>query len=365
MRKFLLVSSLIQILFGFTFANPTVLDADGVTNTYSLINSVLAPGYDVTETPDCAHPEFGPHITQVWDDELERYVFAFHIHVTPDNDRCVKFDRQRNEIKTYDKSPANLIGTVGEEIEYKWKFKLPLGFKVSSSFTHIHQIKPVGGDESNPIFCLTARKKTPNKLELGYYKSSSLQTLTSANLSLFENTWVEVTEKIKLDYTDGNYSIVIKNVKTGATILSYSNDNILTIRSNNSFIRPKWGIYRSLNSPQDLRDEIVKFASFSIEEIVDTATPVTTKKDNNNFKIVQDALQKQIIINYKLNESSDVTLRLVDITGSLVKVQSYKKQFNADLFQFKLQTANLNDGIYFINIQTDFGQQTKKIIIKN
>ena len=32
-----------------------VLESDGPGNTYELINSVLAPGYNVIEVPDCAH----------------------------------------------------------------------------------------------------------------------------------------------------------------------------------------------------------------------------------------------------------------------------------------------------------------------
>jgi hypothetical protein len=58
----------------------------------------------------------------------------------------------------------------------------------------------------------------------------------------------------------------IKRISDGATILSYSNNNIMTIRPSNDFIRPKWGIYRSLNNPTDLRDDSIRFNTFSIEE---------------------------------------------------------------------------------------------------
>ena len=64
-----------------------------------------------------------------------------HFHV----DRCINSDRQRNEIKTYDKSPDNLLGVEGEEVVYKWKFKLDADMQLSSSFTHVHQLKSVGG----------------------------------------------------------------------------------------------------------------------------------------------------------------------------------------------------------------------------
>ena len=33
-----------------------------------------------------------------------------------------------------------------------------------------------------------------------------------------------------------------------------------------TFVRPKWGIYRSLKKAEDLRDEAVRFNDFSIKE---------------------------------------------------------------------------------------------------
>lgn len=243
-------------------SNAVVLNADGPGNTYELINSKLTPGFEAVEDPECVHPSFGRHIAEVWDADLNSYVFEFYSHVGEDNDRCINFDRQRIEIKTYDKSPANLIGTIGETITYKWKFRIARGFKPSSSFTHIHQIKPVNGDDGTPLFTLTARKGTPNKLELIHDNTTKVSIV---DLSLFEGVWVEATEIIKVG-TNGTYSMVIKKVSDGATILNYSNNNIMTIRASNDFIRPKWGIYRSLNTPADLRDDSIRFNTFSIEE---------------------------------------------------------------------------------------------------
>ncbi len=243
-------------------AQAVTLNADGPGNTYELINSVLAPGYDVVENPECVHPSFGRHIAEVFDTELNTYVFEFYSHVAEDNDRCINLDRERIEIKTYDQSPANLIGTLGETITYKWKFRLAPGFQPSSSFTHIHQIKPVGGDDGTPLFTLTPRKGSPNKLELIHDNTTKVAIV---NLSLFTGVWVEATEIVRVG-AHGTYSIVIKRVSDNATILSYSSADIMTIRPTNDFIRPKWGIYRSLNNPADLRDESIRFNAFSIEE---------------------------------------------------------------------------------------------------
>gem|GEM_PF-5039235 len=67
----------------------------------------------------------------------------------------VSTDRQRNEIKSYGPSPDNLLGIENERVVYKWKFKLPEGFQSSTSFTHIHQLKSVGGSlASIPMYIL-------------------------------------------------------------------------------------------------------------------------------------------------------------------------------------------------------------------
>src|SRR5690606_8870386 len=119
------------------------------------------------------------------------------------------------------------------------------------------------GDDDQPLFTLTVRKGTPNKLELIHVVSgtSGSTKVSIVNLSGFEGTWVEATEQILVGL-NGTYSMDIRRVSDGASLMSYTNNNINTIRSNNDFIRPKWGIYRSLNTPADLRDESLRFSYF-------------------------------------------------------------------------------------------------------
>ena len=50
----------------------------------------------------------------------------------------------------------------------------------------------------------------------------------------------------------------------GAVLLTYSNNNIDLWRTGTTFCRPKWGIYRSLNNPQDLRDEDVLYGNYCL-----------------------------------------------------------------------------------------------------
>lgn len=116
-----------------------------------------------------------------------------------------------------------------------------------------------------PMYALTARKGSPDKLELRYAETDTQITFAQTDISPQTNTWVEVIETIKYG-TSGTYDIEIKNVSDNSVLFSYSNFSIINWRSCSDFVRPKWGIYRSLINEQDLRDEDVLFADFSILE---------------------------------------------------------------------------------------------------
>jgi hypothetical protein len=255
-----------------------ILTSDNQQDAYTRIKSKLASS---PETPDCSHPDFGPHITQVIDPDLQKYVFNFNIHVTPDNDRCVAFDRQRLEIKTEGNSstPNYLKGFLGDSVTFRWQFKLAGGFQPSYSFTHIHQIKAYDGDSGAPLITLTPRFGSPNSLQLIHINSSGVTTtLTQTPLDPFVGQWVQAYEKITYG-THGTYSIVITRLSDGAQLFSYSNNDIDLWRTGTTVIRPKWGIYRSLNNAQQLRDEQVHYDRFCLAKGTDDCVDPNTLLD--------------------------------------------------------------------------------------
>lgn len=336
-----------------------VLKADGPGDTYELINSVLAPGYDVTETPDCAHPEFGRHIDEVMDDDLGIYVFRFHIHVTPDNDRCINFDRQRNEIKTYDKSPGNLKAVEGETVEYIWKFKLDSAFQPSTSFTHIHQLKAVGGSEEGmPLITLTPRKSSTNSLQIRYAKNTSQTTIKQVALAPFLGEWVEVKEKV-LYGEEGTYEIQITRIKDGEILLDYSSTSIRMWKTGASFIRPKWGIYRSLNVPSDLRDEIVLFADFSILEEETTSVKQVIRPENAALKIYPNPASESVSFEYTIPETENIKLAVYCLNGKELKTIRNEREGKGN-YQKTIDVSDLPEGLYSVKFSSaDFNKSLK------
>ena len=137
------------------------LIADGNSaKTYDLIKR---SGYD-HEAPDSSREhktEHFQHIQQVHDDRGLPNIT----------------DRQRNEIKTDNKSPQSLVGQQGETMVFRWKFCLPAGFRTTTKFSHLHQLKGIDNasgtaDVSSPLITLTAysNSKSGQQLRVRYDK---------------------------------------------------------------------------------------------------------------------------------------------------------------------------------------------------
>jgi hypothetical protein len=350
-------SLLILIFFTFSIVSinsQVTLSADGAGDTYELINSVFAPNYNVVEVPDCNHESFGRHIDEIFDTELNKQVFRFFIHTENDNDRCKTFDRQRNEIKAYDKSPDNLKAIAGEKVIYKWKMKIDKDFQASSSFTHLHQLKSVGGEYSSiPMYTLTARKGTPDKLELRQTNTNDQETLKKVDLSLLKGHWVEITVKIAFGDA-GTYSLSIKRIDNQNIIFEYENSTIDNWQDGADFVRPKWGIYRSLNDVNSLRDEAVLFADFSVEE-VSSLSIADLKVNNQNIKTFPNPAKNTIQIKGVLGDSFN-QIYIYDVLGKLIE----RKQKSNDA---TIDVSNLKTGSYYFIFKKDAKTVSKNTII--
>ncbi len=325
------------------------VNADGVTDPYTLLNS---KGWYAEETT--LHPGV-KHITQTWDNDLGKYVFVFTMHKDIDGDGSERIDRQRLEIKTYGPSPENMKGNYVDTHTYSWKFRLDSGFQPSPNFCHIHQIKAGdGNDAGSPLVTITPRYGNPDKLQIIYTAPSASgggsTYLREVDLAPFKGNWVEVLEKVK--YTDnGTYAITIKTVKDSTVLLSYSTDNIAMWRGTATFIRPKFGIYRSINGLSYLRDEQVRFADFSLTELSATATSITPAYSKSfDARAFQES--DVIKVTYNLPETSHIQLSIFDLNGRAMKTLISGIQGPGSYTQ-AMPIIHLSDGIYMARLQVN------------
>ncbi|NOV01883.1 heparin lyase I family protein [Paenibacillus planticolens] len=183
-------------------------------------------------------------------------VFQFHLNDSGDYDGS-NTDRQRVELKGYNKSPDNVVGKQGETVTYKWRFRVMNDFG-QSSFCHIFQIKAQNGTEdADPIltFSLDA-----NDLTFRHSPNGPLSTLAQTSKSNIVGKWVEATVKFQAS-DSGSLSMTLTDVTSGNTLMSYSGTKDMW-RSGADIVRPKWGLYRKITSGMPTAD--IQFANFQV-----------------------------------------------------------------------------------------------------
>jgi hypothetical protein len=248
------------------YLRTTTMDADASLDGKSddEINTYMRRfGFDYTENPNCtggygAHPD-GVHGDVDPDPVLNRPVFRFDIHIDPviDGDRCSSstVDRQRNEMKsiTNNSTWAKVQGNWDEWQILEWKFKLPAGFQPTQNFGHIHQIKAQDGpNNGSPVITISARATSSgsNRRMQIIHSVDGAATgkgtiVDNVPLSEFENEWVQVREEVHYTH-DGYYSLTITRIRDGQVLIDFTDDHIDMWRIGSSYIRSKFGIYRSL-----------------------------------------------------------------------------------------------------------------------
>lgn len=232
-------------------------------------------GDNAVDDQDCRPENPSDRLTEVFDNSLQRYAFAFHLKLNEDKDCAGKLEkRQRLEVKVYGDSPKELKGYNGETHYYRWKLLLPADMQVSNKFTHVFQII---GDQENtqPLITFTAFESSNREsqwFELRYYQlqddgSTEIKQLKRLSLSEVAGRWVDVT--VKIHYAEnGSVDIKISDVATNQTITEVQQDNLDLFRADTTaFNRPKWGIYRDIKDVSELlKDEAVRMTDFCLSK---------------------------------------------------------------------------------------------------
>ena len=251
---------------GYTRTSTMMADPSLVGELYSGVNSYMRRfGFDYSEHPNCTGG-FGGHMDGVHgtvdnDATLGRYVFRFDIHIDPviDGDRCSSgtVDRQRNEMKsiTNNTTWAHVQGNYDEWQILEWKFKLPVGLQPTTSFFHIHQLKPQDGPNNGaPTITITPRSSSSggNKRIQIIHSVDGRPTdkgtiVDNVPLSEFEGEWVQVRQEMHYTY-EGYYGIKITRLRDGKVLIDHKDDNIDMWRIGTSYVRSKFGLYRSLGN---------------------------------------------------------------------------------------------------------------------
>ena len=259
-----------------TVLTTRTLDADGDMSglgAYDLIRDFGGP--NPIEAPDLYpvnHPGV-PHIYEDFDATVgNHFVFTIHRDIDIDRDRTDITDRQRNEIKTYNSSEEAVKGFEDETFVYSWKFKINPEMEVSRRFSHFFQLKAVGGPDSHPILTISgAERSGADGIEVRYSPLQEDTILERKNWSMVTGEWLEAYCRVTFAES-GDLRLIVTRMSDGEVIFNIDEQGLDLWRGEDPshFVRPKWGIYRSILDLDNLRpeEEIVRFANFSVSEVM-------------------------------------------------------------------------------------------------
>ena len=260
----------------FTVMTTRTLDADGDQSglsAYDLIRQFGGPR--PIEAPDLYsvnHTDV-EHIYEDFDPNIgNHFVFIIHRDIDIDRDRVANDDRQRNEIKTYNRSEEAVKGFENETFVYKWKFKINSEMEVSTRFSHFFQLKAVGGDDSHPILTISgAERSGEDGIEVRYSPLQQDSILERQDWNSVTGEWIDVYCRATFSNV-GDLRLIATRVRDGAVIFDIDEQDLDLWRGEDPshFVRPKWGIYRSILDADNLRpdEENVRFANFSVQEVM-------------------------------------------------------------------------------------------------
>jgi hypothetical protein len=260
----------------FNVLTTRTLDADGDMSgldAYDLIRDFGGP--NSIEAPDLYpinHPEVR-HIYEDFDADIgNHFVFTMHRDIDIDRDRVENDDRQRNEIKTYGSSEEAVKGFENETFIYRWKFRINAEMEVSTRFSHFFQLKAVGGPDSHPILTISgAERSGEDGIEVRYSPLQADTLLGRVDWSEATGEWLEAYCRVTFAES-GDLRLIVTRMSDDGVIFDIDETGLDLWRGEDAshFVRPKWGIYRSILDLENLRpeEETVRFANFSVSEVM-------------------------------------------------------------------------------------------------
>lgn len=340
-------------------------DGEGGQDTYEIIKQAFGPS--CLEIPDLYsnnHQGFN-HIQEGSDEEAGPY-FIFYLHRDLDWDRD-KYpdisDRQRNEIKIYDGSSENGKARQGELFRYRWKIFIGETMTISLNFCHFFQLKAVGGDDSHPVMTFSGSVNGGTaEVEILHSPSQVDTQLTSNNWENARGKWLEA-ECIALMEDEGYLKFSLKSL-SGETILETEELNIDMWRDETSYIRPKWGIYRSLSSIHQILNETdsVKFANLSIEELELKSEISDVREEASSITAPEfTVLGNELII--KNCPQGNYYAGIYDLSGRMI-MQSTGNIHSSGIITISLDNQEIKNKILIVRLISNNKVYNGKLILK-
>jgi len=163
-----------------------------------------------------------------------------------DRDTTGGGDRQRTEARGMVHNGAALKMTNGQTWNISYQMYMPTTLHGTSAFTHIFQTK-VPATNAGPFVTLdlTRESSTSETLRARAYANPGSPTIASTPLGPLRGTWITIRWTLTIGQSGSARFVCLDS--TGKTVVDGTRHGVI-IPDQGDYVRPKWGIYRSIRS---------------------------------------------------------------------------------------------------------------------
>ncbi|WP_329065928.1 hypothetical protein [Amycolatopsis sp. NBC_01480] len=181
-----------------------------------------------------------------------------------DRDTTGGGDRQRTEVKGMVQNGAALKMHDGETWTIAYDMYMPSTLHGTSKFTHIFQTKTPSTNAGPWVTLDLTRSGGKEFISARAYANAGSPSIASTELAPLRDKWVSVQWTLTIG-AKGTAAFLIRNgAGSGAPIAAQGSLTKVNIPDQGDYVRPKWGIYRSVQSAaSDIVDTYLLFRNYT------------------------------------------------------------------------------------------------------
>jgi hypothetical protein len=173
--------------------------------------------------------------------------FRFDIY-SDDRDSTGGGDRQRTESKGMVANGTALKMHNGETWRITYEMFMPATLHGTSKFTHIFQLKTPATNGGPWVTLSLHRSGSKETFQLQADSTSGAPAIGTTDLSPLRDKWITVELTFKIGSSGTARFLVRNGTGSSASVVVDSSKSGLNIPDQGDYVRPKWGIYRSVES---------------------------------------------------------------------------------------------------------------------
>jgi hypothetical protein len=173
--------------------------------------------------------------------------YRFDIY-SDDRDSTGDGDRQRTEAKGMVTGGSHLEMTDGQTWRITYEMFMPSTLHGTSKFTHIFQLKTPATNGGPWVTLSLSRSGSAERMRLRAFSTSGSPDIGSTDLGPLREKWITIELTFKIGSSGTGRFVVRNGTGSGAPVVVDSSRSGVKIPDQDDYVRPKWGIYRSVES---------------------------------------------------------------------------------------------------------------------